>query len=118
MKDKPSEYLEDHRLKRGEFASDESYGNNGVFDLMFDDVGLVVIASDGMGWDHVSVHTHGARCPTWEEMDYVRKLFFRDDEWVMQLHAPASKHINEHPYTLHLWRPQNDTIPIPPPMMV
>lgn len=67
--------------------------------------GLRIIASNGAGWDHVSVSLPD-RCPTWDDMEYVRKLFFKPDETVMQLHVPESDHINNHPYCLHLWRPQ------------
>jgi hypothetical protein len=41
-------------------------------------------------------------------MAFVKRLFFRDDETAMQLHVPASDHVNQHPYCLHLWRPQAD----------
>ena len=74
---------------------------------------LNVIASSGEGWDHVSVSRLG-RCPNWPEMEYVKHLFFRDNEVAMQLHVPASDHINNHPFTLHMWRPQEQTIPLPP----
>jgi hypothetical protein len=47
-------------------------------------------------------------------MDHVRKMFFKDDEVVMQLHLPAKDNINLHPYCLHLWRPQKAEIPLPP----
>lgn len=76
-----------------------------------------VIASWGMDWDHVSV-SRDDRCPTYEEMEKVRKLFFRPEETVMQLSVPRSQHINIHPYCLHWWRPQRLNIPMPPPMMV
>ncbi len=75
------------------------------------------MCSDKGGWDHVSVHIEtrsGIRCPWWDEIDYIRKLFFKGDEWVMQLHTPVDKHINKHPSTLHLWRPQDQVIPVPP----
>lgn len=78
---------------------------------------LNVIASNGGGWDHVSVSTRD-RCPTWEEMEYVRGLFFRPTETVMQLSVPRGKHINIHPHCLHLWRPQQCEIPLPPPEFV
>lgn len=121
MKDKPSKVLECMRVVRGSIRhSDKSYGNNGDFAIPYREVLLCTVASDGDGWDHVSVDAKtatGNRCPTWDEMDYVRKLFFRGDEWVMQLHAPASRHINQHRSTLHLWRPQNETIPTPLPYM-
>lgn len=68
-------------------------------------------------WDHVSVSTP-RRPPSWAEMCFVKRLFWTDDETVMQLHVPASQHINCHPNTLHLWRPQLLIIPRPPSMMV
>ena len=74
---------------------------------------LRVIASRGGGWDHVSVSLAN-RTPTWAEMEYVKRLLFKDDEVAMQLHVPVKDHINNHPYTLHLWRPHGKSIPLPP----
>jgi hypothetical protein len=65
---------------------------------------MVIATTDG-GWDHVSISLRD-RCATWEEMDGLKRLFFRDDETSMQLHVPPRAHINCHPYCLHLWRPQ------------
>jgi hypothetical protein len=79
--------------------------NCGVFFISWRGETLVTIAASGAGWDHVSVSVNG-RCPVWAEMCHVKELFFKDDEWVMQLHPPKSDHINIHPYVLHLWRPQ------------
>jgi hypothetical protein len=78
---------------------------------------LKVIASDGGGWDHVSVSLPG-RCPTWDEMEFIKRTFFRDDETAMQLHVPASEHIDIHPYCLHIWRPHDMPIPLPPSVFV
>jgi len=78
---------------------------------------IAVIASIGEGWDHVSVSLRN-RVPTYDEMEMVRELFFRDDETVMQLSVPRSDHINCHPYCLHWWRPQNAEIPRPPAILV
>jgi hypothetical protein len=78
---------------------------------------LRVIASSGGGWDHVSVSTQG-RCPTWQEMEFVRRMFFHDDEAVMQLHPPLADYVNDHPHCLHLWRPQRVPVPRPPRWMV
>ena len=44
---------------------------------------LRVIASTGCDWDHVSV-SRRTRCPNWQEMEYVKRLFFRHDEIAMQ----------------------------------
>lgn len=78
---------------------------------------LAVIASSGMGWDHVSV-SRSNRCPNWTEMDFIKRLFFQDDETAMQLHVPADDHVNVHGYCLHLWRPLDVPIPRPPSVMV
>lgn len=78
---------------------------------------LRVIASAADGWDHVSV-SRTDRCPTWQEMDYVKRMFFKDDEVAFQLHPAVADHINTHPYCLHLWRPTNATFPLPPVEMV
>lgn len=76
-----------------------------------------IIASIGEGWDHVSVSLQ-KRCPTWDEMETVKRAFFREEETAMQLHVPASDHISYHPYCLHLWRPIDEDIPRPPDWMV
>ena len=78
---------------------------------------ILIIASSGAGWDHVSV-SRQTRCPNWPEMEQVKRMFFLDNETAMQLHVPPADHINNHPYTLHLWRPQNQEIPRPPGIMV
>lgn len=97
--------------------------DGGAFELIYrrpvsrTRVRLKVVASHGLGWDHVSVSTPH-RTPTWDEMEHVKRLFFHDDEWAFQLHVPAAEHINLHPYTLHLWRPQVLPIPLPDPLLV
>ena len=84
---------------------------------------LFVIVSDGTdwseagfappAWEHVSVSL-GTRCPTWEEMNFVKDLFWRSDECVIQFHVPKVQHINCHPYCLHLWKPIGVVLPQPP----
>jgi hypothetical protein len=78
---------------------------------------ILVVASNGLGWDHVSVSL-SYRCPLYDEMKAIKQTFFREDEWAMELHAPVNDHISRHPFCLHLWRPQNVAIPTPPEIMV
>ena len=79
---------------------------------------LRVIASQGVGWDHVSVSRKN-RCPNWAEMDYIKRLFFAPDEVCMQLHVAEAKHISVAHTCLHIWRPNDGTeIPLPPAIMV
>jgi len=82
-----------------------------------DRASMIVIASADDDWDHVSV-SRVNRCPNWVELEYVKRLFFKDDETAMQLHVPAAAHISLHPHCLHLWRPQRVEIPRPPGWMV
>ena len=90
---------------------------DGVYSIPCRGIVLNVIASDGLGWDHVSVAL-AHRCPTWDEMEFVRDLFFRDDETVMQLSVPRRAHLSLHRFCLHLWRPQAGDIPRPPDALV
>lgn len=78
---------------------------------------LRAIASYGMMWDHVSVSLTN-RTPTWAEMNFMKELCFKEDECCYQLHPPRERYINQHPFTLHLWRPQKEEIPQPPLIMV
>ena len=91
----------------------------GVFEVpsKIDKAPMRVIASNGLEWDHVSVSRRN-RTPNWAEMAQIKDLFFHDDETVMQLHVPASDHINDHPHCLHLWRPHKMAIPRPPACLV
>jgi len=94
-------------------------GGNGMFRFMscVDGQPLGVIASDGGGWDHVSV-SRADRVPNYEEMEQVAGLFFQADETAVQYHVPKSEHVNCHPYCLHWWRPTEETLPKPPSIMV
>lgn len=83
---------------------------------------LKIIASSGdpeldIHWEHVSVSCRN-RCPNWQEMCFVKNLFWDAEDTVMQLHPPRSQWINNHPYVLHLWRPLKSEIPLPPPITV
>ena len=98
-------------------------GNNGAFVLDSPEPGwqLVLICSDGISWDHVSVHVakrggrRRQRTPNWREMSYVKDLCWDGEDVVMQLHPAKSSYVNHHPHTLHLWRPTiGCVIPTPP----
>lgn len=105
-------WVEKCRVRYGRLASSSAIGNNGAFLIPRSGVTIKVIVSDGEGWDHVSVSLPN-RCPIWDEMCHIKDLFWGPEELVMQLHVPASEHINCHPYCLHMWRPQKGSIPIP-----
>lgn len=110
---------EPYRVKHGPMRTTRADGNNGLFAIPLRKVNSIVVASDGEGWEHVSVSLPGIeRCPTWEEMCMVKELFWSPDACVMQLHPPETEHVNNHLYCLHLWRPIGVEIPMPPSIMV
>ena len=78
---------------------------------------LRVIASNGLGWEHVSVSRQD-RCPTWAEMCAVKAFFWDKEDTVVQFHPPESEYVNVHPNCLHLWRPANFQIQTPPNYLV
>lgn len=74
---------------------------------------LKIIVGDGLGWDHVSVSCE-KRCPSWKEMAWVKRLFFKDEECCVQFHPPESEYINRHPNVLHIWRKHGPNAELPP----
>lgn len=132
-----------YRHRTGKLASDDSYGNNGMFNIPHYKIShyqFIVQASDGSGWEHASVsllkeettivkqskgnHVKRSqfviveRCPTWEEMCYIKDLFWQETDMVMQYHPAKEDYISMHPYCLHLWRPTDQTVPKPPSIFV
>lgn len=99
-----------------------SMGNNGVFRAFHQATGrtLNIIASDGGGWEHVSVSVANrpSDTPNWADMCFVKSLFWGSEDAVMQLHPPQSTYVNNHAGCLHLWRPIGQSIPLPPEVMV
>lgn len=71
-------------------------------------------------WEHAIVSPYLIpRYPKWDEMEFVKGLFFDDKETVIQFHAKKSKEgisFGE-PYCLHLWRPINQEMLLPPQLM-
>ena len=114
------------------YGTDAAFGNYGMFLLppVVPGRRLKAIASEGQGWEHVSVSIAASphskprklRVPTWLEMCAVKDLFWGPEDVVMQLHPRASAYVNHHEACLHLWRPRPGgdfgTIPEPPALLV
>lgn len=114
------------RVRKGEYATDDA-SNFGAFfvPVRLGQAPLKIIATDGQDageygpvpWEHVSVSLPN-RCPTWEEMAYVKSLFWDDTDCVIQYHPPRCEYVNNHPFCLHLWRPVGVEVPLPPSIFV
>lgn len=119
MRDRPSEYLEKRRVTRGITRSTAADGNNGQFIIWRKGKQLLVQASDGASWEHVSVSVLNSRkTPSWDDMCYIKGLFWEPEECVIQYHPPASNYVNNLENCLHLWRPIGQEVPQPPPGLV
>jgi len=108
----PNEY----RIRAGVFGSDDSDGCNGAFAIPFRSFMLTVIASDGLGWEHVSVSLKN-RCPNWDEMSFIKRLFWGDDETVIQFHPRRAEYVNNWPNCLHLWKRAGVDHELPPAIL-
>jgi hypothetical protein len=107
------------RIKEGPLGTEAKEGNQGAFMLTGPAFihPLFAIASNGMGWEHVSVSS-SSRCPTWDEMVAVKDLFWGENDAVIQIHPPKKNYVNCHPFCLHLWRPSDGYMKLPPSWMV
>lgn len=74
---------------------------------------------DDQQWEHVSVSTqHHWQTPTWDQMCRIKRLFWREDETVIQFHPKESRYINIHPGVLHLWKKVGVDHPLPDSKLV
>lgn len=109
------------RVRSGALRTTDRDGNNGAFFIPNIPPRLRpelrCIASDGMGWEHVSVSVLG-RCPTWAEMCHIKSIFWDAEDCVLQYHPPQSEYVNNHPSCLHLWRPIDSEVLRPHSMLV
>jgi len=80
-----------------------------------------IISSGHAEWEHVSVSIasqSGGRTPWWEEMAYVKGLFWGDDETVLQFHPKRSEYVDVHPHCLHLWKRAGTDHILPPRILL
>lgn len=120
-------HLEPNRLRNTDYAS-KTGDTFGFFIFQKGKAQIRAMACDALetGWEHVSVsvkyqNAKGKiidRCPTWEEMHEIKRIFWDDTECVMQLHPPQENYISNCDSCLHLWRPTGTPIPTPPTTLV
>ena len=112
-------YLNQHRVNAGPFTSTAEDGFNGAFCLTLNGMKVKVIASDGMGWQHVSVsfHDYSKQIPSWSLLCKIKELFWEPEDWVVQFHPAKSQYVNNHPGCMHLWRCTSAPQPTPPSIL-
>lgn len=114
-------YLNKYRVDARHIFGSAGDEHNGVFKVFVSGRSFMVIASNGGGWDHVSVtpcNTKRKTCPTWEEMCHIKDMFFEPDEWAVEYHPAKEDYVNNHALCLHLWRPTSADLVTPPKAFV
>jgi len=106
-----------YRIRHGDLASGDLAGNNGAFEIRCAGKKLFVLASDGGGWEHVSVSTKH-KIPTWKQMCHIRNIFWDKEATVFQFHPPQSQYVNCCKTCLHLWRQVGVKVELPPRWML
>lgn len=68
--------------------------------------------SRGLEWEHVSVMPLKAkRMPTYQEMNFIKMLFWEPEDEVIHFFPKESEHCNLVDNCLHLWRPTGVKLP-------
>jgi len=133
MRKQVPEILEKARVRSGVLATTPDWGLSGMFVVKAPSGAQLTIGghtgdgpmlavdvhsherkviSASTGWEHVTVEAdHGT--PTWDEMCFVKSLFWKEEECAVEYHPPLSQYVKVSPNCLHLWRPKHATIPMP-----
>lgn len=74
---------------------------------------LFIIVGTLDEWEFVQV-TAADRCPTWDEMKWLKDCCWDAEDVCFQLHPAASRYINKSEFSLWIWRPTTTEIPQPP----
>jgi hypothetical protein len=117
--------IEAFRVKEGDTKQE---GMNGTFHIpLRDKLTMECIAHDGegTGWEHVAVSAHYLvargkrknaksvpRTPNREELETVKRHFWRHDEEVFQLYPPDNLWPDNDPKVVHLWRPTGKNLKV------
>lgn len=115
----PFRVPEKYRVVTGEYRTTPAHGNNGSFLVPMpppSTTKALCMVSDQNGWEHVRVSVGKSRAPNWHVMEALKNVFWASDDVVMQLHLPPDSFKNPREHIMHLWRPVDGGIPVPPPI--
>ena len=110
-------------IKQNKYIEIIKEGRDGIGGVIYDKntrVKLNFILSWGANWEHcsVSITDRYKRCPSWEQMCFIKESFWNDDECCVEYHPAKKDYVNNHEYCLHIWKPIDQEIPTPPSLMV
>ena len=110
-------------IKQNKYIEIIKEGRDGIGGVIYDKntrVKLNFILSWGASWEHcsVSITDRYKRCPSWEQMCFIKDSFWNDDECCVEYHPAKKDYVNNHEYCLHIWKPIDQEVPTPPSLMV
>lgn len=110
-------------IKQNKYIEIKREGRDGIGGVIYDKktrVKLNFIMSWGAGWEHcsVSITDRYKRCPSWEQMCFIKDSFWNEDECCIEYHPAKKDYVNNHNYCLHIWKPIDQEIPTPPSLMI
>lgn len=104
------EILTDSRIKIDKVLTDGCSG-----DISINGIKCSLIFSWGGGWEHCSIMPYDKKIiPSWNDMCKLKNMFWNEDEAVMQIHPKKEDYVNKAKNCLHLWKPTEQEIPLPP----
>ena len=78
-----------------------------------------IIFTNNAGWEHCSIAPYFKRIiPDWDAMCKIKKIFWEDEEAVIQVHPRKSEYVNNLGNCLHLWRCTYKDMVLPPSCLV
>jgi hypothetical protein len=122
MRERPGEQLEKFRKVHPWLGPSPVGAMYGYFEVATKKGTLRIQASDGTtdfeeDWQHVSVSLEN-RTPTWQEMCFVKSLFWDESETVVQFHPARSAYVNAMKHCLHLWARRGMIYNLPPTELI
>lgn len=78
---------------------------------------LNFIFSYQLGWEHLSVSMPN-KTPSWDQMCMMKDIFWGEEEACIQYHPRKEDYVNNHKHCLHIWKPTEEPLPIPPSILV
>ena len=124
MRQEPNVIVDKFRKSHPMYPDTEFGDSCGYFEVDRTDMGrkyTLRMISSGLqsrgGWEHVSVSIED-RCPSWDDMCFVKSLFWEPEETVLQFHPAKSDYVNIHEFCLHLWKQAGFQVELPPTHLV
>ena len=114
-----NEILNDKRVieVKRKVQNDKSTQLKLVIKSNYNNKNAIVKFTRAIGWEHLSV-SFDDETPSWDFMQEMKELFWKDDEVCYQLHPKKSEYINNNEYCLHIWRNLEQEVKTPPTILI